>query len=91
MISRNIRGFTLLELMVVLAIMALLVALVPPLVSGASDRVALKGAARQLAAGLRFARSQAIARNRPAVLQLDLKARRYTLRNEGAHTNYLKK
>jgi len=51
------RGFTLLELLVVLVIAVLLVSLTPPLLSGLSGSTELRGAARQLAAGLRFARN----------------------------------
>ena len=57
------RGFTLLELLVVLFIVGLLAALVPPLFSGAVPGAKLKGAARDLAATLHYARSQAITRN----------------------------
>ena len=55
----------------------LLVALVPPLLSGMSDATALRGAARQLAAGLRSARNQAVTRQQEAVLTLDLAQRRF--------------
>jgi len=46
-------GFTLLELMVVLAIAAIMMTVVPPLLSSALPGAQLKSAARQLAAGLR--------------------------------------
>ena len=71
------RGFTLLEILVVLAIGVLLVALVPPLLSGLSGATELRGAARQLAAGLRNARNDAITRQREAVLTLDLAQHRF--------------
>ena len=57
------RGFTVLELLVVLAIAALLVALVPPVVSAVVPGARLKVTARELAVDLRDARHQAIARN----------------------------
>ena len=66
------RGFTLLEILVALVIGVLLVALVPPLLSGMSGATELRSAARQLAAGLRSARNEAITRQREAVLTLDL-------------------
>lgn len=62
-LGRPTRGFTLLELLVVLAIAALLVALVPPVVSTVLPGTRLKVAARELATDLRDARHQAIARN----------------------------
>lgn len=70
-------GFTLLELVVVLAILVLMASLVPPLVSSAVPGAELKGAARELAAALRNARSQAITRNREVTVHLNVKTRRY--------------
>ncbi len=66
-----------LEILVTLVIGVLLVALVPPLLSGMSGATELRGAARQLAAGLRSARNEAITRRREAVLTLDLAQRRF--------------
>ena len=74
---REQRGFTLLEILVVLVIGVLLVALVPPLLSGLGDATELRGAARQLAAGLRNARNDAITHQREAVLTLDLEQHRF--------------
>ena len=70
-------GFTLLEILIVLVIGVLLVALVPPLLSGMSGAAELRGAARQLAAGLRNARNEAVTRQQEAVLTLDLERRRF--------------
>ena len=63
----------------VLVMAVLLVALVPPLLSGMSGAAELRSAARQLAAGLRFARNEAVARQREAVLTLDLVRRRFAV------------
>ena len=71
------RGFTLLEVLVVLIIGVILVSLVPPLLSGMSGAAELRGAARQLAAGLRNARNAAITGQREAVLTLDLAQHRF--------------
>ncbi|MBL8251638.1 MAG: GspH/FimT family protein [Candidatus Competibacter sp.] len=73
------RGFTLLELLVVLVIAVLLVSLTPPLLSGLSGSTELRGAARQLAAGLRLARNDAVTRQREAVLTLDLAQHRFAV------------
>ena len=70
-------GFTMLEILIVLVIGVLLVALVPPLLSGMSGAAELRGAARQLAAGLRNARNEAVTRQQEAVLTLDLERRRF--------------
>jgi general secretion pathway protein H len=65
-------GFTLLELLVVLAIAVLLVSIVPPLFTAAIPGVELKAAARRTAAGLRLAREQAIRTGRDAALTLNV-------------------
>ena len=70
-------GFTLIEVIVTLAILAFALVLVvgyrPPWSSGLN----LKGTAAELASGLRLARSEAIARNRSVAFDLDLTGRRY--------------
>jgi len=71
------QGFTLLEILVALVIGVLLVSLVPPLLSGMSGATELRGAARQLAAGLRGARNEAVTRQRETVLTLDLAGHRF--------------
>jgi len=70
-------GFSLLELLVVLALAALLLNLAPPLVSTALPGTELEAAARELAAGLRMARSLAVTRQREASLHLDLERRTF--------------
>jgi general secretion pathway protein H len=65
-------GFTLLELMVVLAIVALGLVLMPPLFSAGRGAADLKQATRQVVAGLRETRSRAIASNRETVFLLNV-------------------
>jgi general secretion pathway protein H len=72
------RGVTLLELLIVLTIMAFVAAIVLPTVGGVST-AELKSAAREVAAGLRFARGQAIARRGEAFMVIDVDARTFTL------------
>jgi general secretion pathway protein H len=64
-------GFTLIEVIVTLAILGFALVLVtgykPPWSSG----LGLRGAASELASGLRLARSEAIASNRPVPFDLD--------------------
>jgi general secretion pathway protein H len=79
MAGSDSRGFTLLELMVVLVIATLMIALVPPMLSGLGGFLDLKGAARQLAAGLRSARNEAVLTRREAVLTVDLEQRVFSL------------
>lgn len=75
-------GFTLLELLVVMVILSLLLTTVPPLLSRAIPGTELRGAARELVAGLREARGQAIASGRDVALVLDLEGRWFQV--EGA-------
>lgn len=72
-------GFTLIELIVVLAILGLAYSLVPPLFSGARPGAELKGATRQLAAGLRQTRNAAVIGRTEAVLTLDVEKRAFTI------------
>ena len=76
---RRARGFTLIELLVTLAILGLAYALVPPLFSSARATTELKGATRQLAAGLRQARNYAVTRRTEAVLTLNVEKRDFTV------------
>ncbi len=72
-------GFTLLELLVVLALLALAYAMVPPMFNIGGSTAELKAAARQVAAGLRKARSQAIASHGEATLTLDVESHSFVL------------
>jgi general secretion pathway protein H len=69
---RRSAGFTLIELMVCLAILAVIIALLPPLLDRARDGAALAEAARSLAASLRETRQQAIATGRAERFAIDL-------------------
>jgi general secretion pathway protein H len=65
-------GFTLIELIVVIAILGLVLALFVGRAAGPSRGLGLRAAANQLAAGLRETRAQAITADRPMELRLDL-------------------
>jgi len=73
------RGFTLIEVIVTLAILGFALVLVagykPPWSSG----LGLRGTASELASGLRLARSEAIVGNRPVAFDLDVTGRRYRI------------
>lgn len=71
------RGFTLLELMLVLLLMSLAAGLAAPLLGSGSGTLEAKSAARQLAAGLRKARSLAVSGQQETVLTLDLAQHRF--------------
>jgi general secretion pathway protein H len=77
------RGFTLLEMLLVLVIAATGYALVVRLTGGGVSGAELKSAARAVAAGLRDARGTAIARQEPAALVLDLEHRTIEVSGRG--------
>ena len=77
---RGARGFTLLELTVVLFILTLVTVLVAPTFSHPFGQAQLKASARDIAALCRFARTQAIANQDVVEVVLDRQTNRYWLR-----------
>ena len=71
-------GFTLIEMLVVLTILALTTALVVPLVSGGSEGARLQMAAGDLASAFRLTRSAAITRNTDMSLTIDVNKRTFS-------------
>lgn len=80
--GRPAAGYTLVELLVVLAILGLITAIALPMFTGVLPGAELKSAARNLGADMRYARSRAIAGNREVTLSVDLVARRYAISGE---------
>ena len=80
-------GFTLVEMVVVLALASLLLLLVPPLFSGGLSSAGLKSAAAQVAGGLRRARGRAILRGEetPLLLNVDERVLRIGEGGEALH------
>ena len=78
------RGFTAIELMVVLGVVALLGGLAVPLFSTVSDAVRFRTAARALAGELREARGLALRSGVPVRLAFDPEGRGYGLAGGGA-------
>ncbi|MEQ1577638.1 MAG: GspH/FimT family pseudopilin [Hyphomicrobium sp.] len=70
-------GYTLLELMVVLAILSLAAAMVLPRMGAGAERLALRPAAVQLAAALRATRTEAMSASQDTAFILDAGAGRY--------------
>jgi general secretion pathway protein H len=80
--SRTEAGFTLLELIVVLALGAIIYAVILSAPLGRASSADLKASARTLASGLRQAQTMAMASRRDAVLTLDVESREYITSGE---------
>ena len=77
------RGFTLIEMLVVLVIASLLLLVVPPLFSNSVKRVSMNSQVDQVVFSLKRARSQAVARLTPVPWILDLEDKSYQVGEEG--------
>ena len=76
------RGVTLLELLIVIALMAIVAGFVIPRFGGPISTSELRASARQLAAGLRLARSEAVSERRETFLVLDVAGKRFKVDND---------
>ncbi len=76
------KGFTLVELMVVLVILGLLMTLAPMALNRALPSLEVKASSRNLAAAMRQARSTAIRDNRETAFTLNVETKRYRLAGE---------
>ena len=70
-------GFTLVEMLVVLVVLALVVTVAVPLLSGGSEGLRLQVASSELAAAFRLTRSAAIMRNTETALMIDVDRRTF--------------
>jgi general secretion pathway protein H len=70
-------GFTLIEALVVIAILAIAVAVVGPALTRPSDRLVLATTSKEIAAALRLTRSAAITTNREQVFTIDVQKRSF--------------
>ena len=77
--SRHGAGFTLVELLVVLAVIGAVIALATPDLGAVLGRLEPQSAAERLAETLRVARREAVRRGRTACLELDARSGRYRI------------
>jgi type II secretion system protein H len=78
-VTRRSTGFTLLELMVVIAVLGILATLVVPQFQGTFEDARLKAAARELLAVLKLARSEAVSLQEVVCLCIDPAENKYWL------------
>lgn len=74
---RRVRGVTLLEMLLVIALIAVSGLLAAGVLTGGLDGMRLRSSAKQIAAQLRFTRTQALASGQPQRFALDPAARRW--------------
>lgn len=75
--STRVRGFTLVETLVVMVIAALVLALVGTSISRSVSGAEMRTAARKVAANLRYTRTQAILKKEEKVFMVDTEAKTY--------------
>ena len=78
-ILRKPHGFTLLELVLVLALMSLIGGLTLPFVVSTLDRIKLQSEVRQINSALQFTRSEAISRKTLFIFNVDIDNNNYWL------------
>jgi len=74
---RAARGFTLVEILAVVALIALAATVAAVSVGGGLSGARVKAASRDLVAALRYTRGQAIVTREPQALRIDVEQRRY--------------
>lgn len=79
----SVRGFTLMELMLALAILAAAAGLALPRISGSIERMEMKAAARELLSTMRLARAKAIAGHEQTKVEFDLAAHTFHVSGAG--------
>lgn len=75
----NQRGFTLVELIVVVILISLMTVLIPRYIFTGVSGADLKASSRDIAAGLRMARAEAVNTRRDTTLTLDMEKRSFTI------------
>ena len=76
--ARQTRGFTLVEIVVVIALIGLIFAVISVSIGAGLEGAKVRAASRNLAAALRYTRTQAIVKRESQALTLNVDARSYT-------------
>ncbi len=76
------KGFSLIELLIVLVIIGFMVVLIPPRLSALMETIQIKSAARNLVSALRQTRNAAITTQKEHVLRLDLANKTYSFKRK---------
>lgn len=77
-VRARMSGVSLLEMLLVLALVAAIALVAAMAMSGGLEGMKLRSAGKEVAAELRYARTRAIATGRPQVFALDVRTRRWT-------------
>jgi len=80
---RRDHGFTLLEVMAVIVVIALATALIANTIGGGLGQARVRAAAKDLVAALRYTRSQAVVKGQAQALTLDVEKRAYQAPGRG--------
>ncbi|MCB1762488.1 MAG: GspH/FimT family protein [Gammaproteobacteria bacterium] len=83
----SLAGFSLVELLVVLVLLVAALAIAPPYFKKGISSAELKSSVRLIAAGLRSAQAQALARKQEAVFILDVEKQQFSIGNDGRSNN----
>jgi len=81
---KNARGFTLLEIILVLVFMGLIAGLSTPFVMATLERIKHQSETRKINSALRYTRSEAITRNITTTFNADIHNRQYWISNREA-------
>ena len=84
--TRKTAGFTLVELLIVIVIVSIMAAVVGSSIGSGNQSTVLKGAAREIASALRFARGHAMTHRKESTFHFDLEQNSY--RVTGKKKNY---
>lgn len=75
----RVNGFTLIETLVVLAIMAMVITIVPPFISNAIESTKIKAASWEIVSGLKSARNIATTKQKESTLTINVKKKHFII------------